>query len=164
MRVEARVLVATSPEAAQQEVTALLDNTSALVRMAALRTSIRYGMNVAWPSVSRVIQAKNFNELGNDERHELLRACILLSPDRGEPLLLDVVKKGGVLTSEEREATRSMAAELLGDLSRQRATAMALQEIANARWGVSEETRNAAASAAKRIGLRMAQPQGAATA
>ena len=158
------MLIAPSPEHAQQELSALLDNSSALVRMAALRTSTRYGMRNAWPTVSRIIGAKSFNELGADERRELLRACVMLSPERGEPILLDVAKKGGVLTSDEREATRAMAAELLGELSRSRPTAMALQEIANARWGVSDETRMAAANAAKRIGLRLAQPQGSATA
>ena len=89
---------------------------------------------------------------------------MILSPERGEPVLLDLAKKGGVLTSEEREATRAMAAELLGDLSRSRQTAMALQEIANARWGVSEETRMAASNGAKRIGQRLAAPQGAVSA
>jgi hypothetical protein len=132
--------------------------------MAALRTSTRYGMRNVWPTIARIIGAKNFNELGSDERRELLRSCVLLSPERGEPVLVDLAKKGGVLTSEEREATRALAAELLGELSRSRPTAMALQEIANARWGVSEETRMAAANAAKRIGIRLAQPQGSATA
>ncbi len=164
VRVEARVLVAPSPEHAQKEIGTMLDNSSALVRMAALRTSTRYGMRNAWPSVARIIGAKTFNELGTDERRELLRACVVLSPDRGEPVLLELAKKGGVLTSEEREATRTMAAELLGELSRSRATAMALQELASSRWGVSEETRTAAANAAKRIGLRLAQPQGGASA
>jgi eukaryotic-like serine/threonine-protein kinase len=164
VRIEARVLLAATAELALKEVTSSLESGSALVRMAALRTSMRYGMKNAWPSVARAIQAKNFNELGNDERRELLRACIVLSLDRGEPVLLEVVKKGGVLTSEEREATRAMAAELLGELSRSRPTAMALTEIANARWGVTEETRMAAANAAKRIGQRLAQPQGSALA
>ena len=164
VRVEARVLLAPSPEHAQKEINALLDNASALVRMAALRTSTRYGIRSAWPSVARIIGAKNFNELGTDERRELLRACVVLSPDRGEPVLLDLAKKGGVLTSEEREATRTMAAELLGELSRSRTTAMGLQEIAGARWGISEETRLAAANAAKRIGQRLTHPQGSATA
>ena len=164
VRVEARVLVAPSADLAHKELSALLENASALVRMAALRTSTRYGMRNAWPTVNRIIGAKTFNELGNDERRELLRACVLLSPERGEPVLLELAKKGGVLSSEEREATRAMAAELLGELSRTRATAMALQEIASARWGVSDETRMAAANAAKRIGLRLAQPQGSVTA
>jgi hypothetical protein len=166
VRVEARVLLAPSPDHAQREVGSLLDNNSAFARMAASRTSARYGMRSSWPTIARIIGAKNFNELGSDERREHLRACLILSPERGEPILLDLAKKGGVLTSEEREATRAMAADLLGELSRSRQTAMALQEIANARWGVSEETKLAAANAAKRIGQRLSQGagQGAATA
>ncbi|HVH47023.1 MAG TPA: hypothetical protein VM925_31985, partial [Labilithrix sp.] len=158
--VEARLLLAPSPEHAVRELNMLLENTSALVRMAALRASTRHSIRNVWPTVARIIAAKHFNDLGSDERRELLRACVLLSPERGEPMLLELAKKGGVLTSGEREATRAVAAELLGELSRTRSTAMALQEIANARWGVSEETRNAAANAAKRIGIRLSQSQG----
>jgi serine/threonine protein kinase len=162
VRVEARILAAPSAEHAQNELSALLDNASPFVRMAAVRAITRYTMRAAWPTVARLINAKNFNELGNDERRELLRACLVLAPDRGEPVLLELAKKGGVLMSEEREATRALAAELLGELSRSRPVAMALQEIANARWGVSEETRTAAGNAAKKIGLRLAQGHGGA--
>ena len=161
VRIEARVLTAPSAEAAQQELGALLDNTSALVRLSALRAVTRYQMRNVWVTVSRIINGKNFNELGNDERRELLRAAIMLSPERGEPLALELAKKGGVLVSENREATRALAAELLGELSRSRQTGAALHELANSRWGLSEETRMAASAAAKRIGQRLAGPGGA---
>jgi hypothetical protein len=155
VRVEARVLVAPSQEHAQNELSALLDNPSPFLRMAALRTITRYGMRNAWPTVTRIINGKNFNELGNDERRELLRAAIALVPERGEPLALDLAKKGGVLVSENREATRTLAAELLGEFSRSRQVGAALNELAQARWGVSEETRVAAANAANRIAQRL---------
>jgi serine/threonine protein kinase len=161
VRVEARVLTSPSAEHAQQELGALLDNPSALVRMAALRTAARYQMRNVWVSVSRVVNGKTFNDLGSDERRELLRAALILSPERGEPLLLDLAKKGGVLVSESREASRALAAELLGELSRSRQTGAALHELAQSRWGLSEETRMAAANAAKRIGQRLASPGGA---
>ena len=165
VRVEARVLTAPSAEHAAQELTSLLDNASALVRLPALRALPRYQMRNAWPTVARIINGKTFNELGNDERRELLRTALLLSPDRGEPLVLELAKKGGVLVSENREATRAVAAELLGELSRSRQTGAALHELAQSRWGISEETRVAAATAAKRIGQRLAlPPQGGATA
>jgi hypothetical protein len=112
-------------------------------------------MRAAWPTVARVINGKPFNDLGNDERRELLRAAIVLVPDRGEPLALDLAKKGGVLVSENREATRALAAELLGEFSRSRQIAAGLHELAQARWGVSEETRLAAGNAANRIAQRL---------
>ncbi|HEY8079464.1 MAG TPA: HEAT repeat domain-containing protein, partial [Labilithrix sp.] len=155
VRVEARVIIAPSPDHAQNELSTLLDNQSPFVRMAALRAISRYSMRNVWPTVSRIINGKNFNDLGNDERRELLRAAIVLVPDRGEPLALDLAKKGGVLVSENREATRTLAAELLGEFSRSRPIAAALNELAQARWGVSEETRVAAGNAAKRIAQRL---------
>ena len=158
VRVEARVLTAPSADQAQLEIGGLLDNASALVRMAALRTITRYQMRNTWTTVARIINGKTFNELGNDERRELLRTVIVLSPERGEPLALELAKKGGVLVSENREATRALAAELLGDLSRSRQTGSALHELAQSRWGLSEETRMAATNAAKRIGQRLAMP------
>jgi len=155
VRVEARVLVAPSVEQAQQEIIALLDNASAFVRLAALRAAARYGMRNAWVTVVRIINGKPFTDLGSDERRELLRAAILLAPDRGEPLALEIAKKGGVLVTENREATRLLAVELLGELSRSRATGAALHELSQSRWGISDETRTAAATAAKRIGQRL---------
>jgi len=164
VRVEARVLVASSSDQVQQELGTLLENGSALVRMAALRTVARYQTRGVWPNVAKIINGKSFNELGNDERRELLRVVIVLSPERGEPLALELAKKGGVLVSENREATRALAAELLGEHSRSRQTGAALHDLAQSRWGLSEETRTAAANAAKRIGQRLAAPKGTATA
>lgn len=163
-RTEARVHVAPSAEHAQNELSGLLDNASAIVRLAALRTATRYQLRGTWPTVARIINGKSFNELGNDERRELLRACLVLVPERGEPMLLDLAKKGGVIVSDNREATRSLAAELLGEVSRSRQVASALLELSQSRWGVSEETRLAAGNAAKRIGQRLAQSHGGASA
>jgi len=157
VRIEAKIVGAPSPEHAQNELGAMLDNASALSRMAAVRAITRYTMRGAWPAISRAIQAKQFHELGTDERRELLRACLVLAPDRGEPIVLELAKKGGVLTSEGREATRTLAAEQLGEHSRSRTVASTLQEIASSRWGTSDETRTAASEAARKIGLRAAQ-------
>ncbi|MCL2723577.1 MAG: serine/threonine protein kinase [Polyangiaceae bacterium] len=158
-RIEARIHSAPSPEMAQGEITNLLENDSATVRLAALRAITRYQMRNSWVSISRIIHNKTFNDLGNDERYELLRACILLSPERGEPLVLDLAKKGGVLVNESREATRTLAASLLGDLSLSQKVASALEDLAHSRWGTSDETRAAASDAAKRIAQRLSVPQ-----
>ncbi|MDB4940783.1 MAG: serine/threonine protein kinase [Labilithrix sp.] len=160
-RVEARVLTAPSAEHAQQDLNGLIENPSVFVRMAALRAVARYQMRAAWNTIARIIGTKTFVDLGADERRELMRAAILVSPERGEPLAVEIAKKGGVLVTENREATRAQAAELLGELSRNRATGAALSELSQSRWGVSEETRLAAANAAKRIAQRAGNvPQG----
>ncbi|HRH00508.1 MAG TPA: HEAT repeat domain-containing protein, partial [Polyangiaceae bacterium] len=155
VRVEARILMMGSPDQAVNEVSRMLENPSALVRMASLRAIIRYGLRGAWLPVQRMTQAKNFFELGADERREVLRALYLLAPDRGEPLLLDLARKGGMLASESRESTRAIACEVLGEYARSRAAIGALNEVFQSRWGTAEETRQAATTALSKIAARV---------
>lgn len=155
VRVEARILMMGSPDQAVGEVSRMLENPSALVRMASLRAMIRYGLRGAWVAVQRAVQAKQFFELGTDERKELLRALFLLAPERGEPMLIELVKKGGVLASESRESTRGLACDVLGDYSRSRAAIAALNEVFASRWGTAEETRQAATAALAKIAARV---------
>jgi hypothetical protein len=108
-----------------------------------------------------MVKAPNFNDLGYDERRELMRALVVLSPQSGEPTLLELAKKGGVIMSEAREGSRSLAIEVLGELSRSTQIANALQEIAQSRWGTSDETRNAASTAARNIYARVQGGAGA---
>ncbi len=157
LRIEAKVLLASSTDQVQGELMQLLESGSALVRMAAQRAVTRHGLKQAWPAIARQVRAQNFHELGADERREVMYALVGLSPERGEPLAIELVKKGGVFTSEDREASRAFAAEALGEYSRSPATAATLREVSQTRWGTSDETRGAAASAAKKIALRLGE-------
>jgi serine/threonine-protein kinase len=159
LRIEAKVLLASSAEHVQAELMQLLESGSALVRMAAQRAAIRHGLKQAWPTVARQVRATNFHELGADERRELMRALVSLSPERGEPIAVELVKKGGVFTSEDRETSRALAAEALGECSRSTATAAMLREVSQTRWGTSDETRAASAAAAKKIAARLEQAE-----
>jgi hypothetical protein len=153
VRVEAKVL--SEGEAATNDIAALCDNPAPLHRIAALRTLSRYRLKNGWAAVARLLKQPDFNERGQDERTEAFRALILLSPERGEPLALDMAKKGGVFVSEGREATRIAAIDMLGELSRSPAIVTALREIATSRWGTAEETRSAATEAANRVQQRI---------
>jgi hypothetical protein len=154
VRVEAKALAA--GEAAHAELTTMCDNAQPLVRMAAVRAVTRHGVKNAWTSISRQVKDPSFNERGADERLEFMRALVALAPDRGEPIALELAKKGGVFMSDAREATRVAAAEALGELSRSPQVASALREVAQARWGTSDETRSAAQAAADLITQRLA--------
>jgi HEAT repeat protein len=155
VRIEAKVLSSGNPEQAHGELGQMLENPSALVRMAALRAIARYRVKATWPAIARTVKAPQFNELGLDERRELLRALIVLSPQSGEPIALELAKKGGIIASEEREATRVAAIEALGKLSRSPSVSQAMHEISQSRWGTSDETRAAAGEAARAINLRI---------
>ncbi len=126
-----------------------------LVRLAAQRAVTRHALKQAWPAIARQLRAPNFHELGADERRELLSALVALSPERGEPVALELVKKGGVFTSEDRETSRAIAAQALGEWSRSQAVLATLREVSQTRWGTSDETRGAAAAAAKKIAARL---------
>ncbi len=157
LRIEAKVILASSAEQVQGELMQLLENSSALVRMAALQAIVRHSVKQAWPGVARQVRATNFHELGSDERRELMHAVVALAPERGEPIAVELVKKGGVFTSEDRETSRALAAEALGAASRSPQTAAALREVAQMRWGTSDETRAAASAAAKLIAARIGE-------
>jgi serine/threonine protein kinase len=157
VRLEAKVLAAGSADQAHAELSTMLESGSALVRMAALRAIRRHGLKGAFPSVSRHVKAAGFSELGADERRELLRTLHALSAEHGEPVALELLRKGGMFVSQTREAARVSAAEVLGELSISPGVAEALREVAQSRWGTSEETRAAASSAATAIVARLAR-------
>ena len=154
VRVEARVLGATSPEQANQELQQLLQNPQPLLRMAAARATTRYRMIALFPVLANLLKSPSFNDLGIDERREVMRAVILLQPP-GEGMILELAKKGGVLLSEEKEATRLAAIETLGEFSRNPVMASALKDLSTTRWGTSEDVRNQAAASSKDIAGRV---------
>jgi hypothetical protein len=161
VKLEAKVL--SEGEAATNEIAALCESAVAMTRLAALRTLARYRMKNGWPAVARMPKQADFNERGQDERTETFRALIVLSPERGEPIALDMARKGGVFMSEGREATRIAAIDVLGELSRSPGMVTALREVAQSRWGTAEETRAAATEAANRIQQRIGgAPEGGA--
>jgi eukaryotic-like serine/threonine-protein kinase len=155
LQTEIRVLLAPSQEQAFADLGRMLENASSAIRMAALKALVRHSLRGAYPAIARQVRAATFHDVAPDERTELLRTAIILAPEHGEPMVLELVKKGGVFTSQSREASRTIAAQVLGELATDPATVENLRELAQARWGVSEETRGAASAAASQIHARM---------
>ena len=154
VRLEAKVLFAGNAEAIAAELGTMLDSDSAMARMAATKAGVRYMVKALWPIVLRHVKAPALHELGSDERADLMSALILLSPERGEPVAIEMAKKGGVFSSGEKEASRLSAIEALGACSRSNAVVTALREVAQKGWGTSDEVRGAAGAAADRVAQR----------
>jgi hypothetical protein len=159
VRLEAKLRLASGPEAAQGELVAMLENRSSAARAAALGTLARHRMANAWPMVARVVRTSDFPERPPEEQRAVLDTILLLGLDRGEPLALELAKKSGVLASGKREALRICAIDALGEHARSQAALDAMRELAQSRWGTSDETRGAAQAAADRIASRMAGPE-----
>lgn len=158
VRIEAKILLADTPESMQDELGRLCADKSLGVRIAALRAIARHGLKRAVPIVARQIQTASFHTLVPEERFELLATMMAVAPERGEELALDIAKRGGLLTNESREVSRVAAIDALASHSRSREVIAALRDISQARWGTSEETRNKAYSAAVQIEARLSSP------
>lgn len=162
LQIEVRVLLSPSVEIANAELARLLENASSELRMTALRALVRHGLRAAYPAIVRQVRAASFHDLAADERAELLRTSVMLDREHGEAMVLELVRKGGVFTSQARETSRAIAAWVLGQLATSDTTAEMLHELSVARWGISDETRAAAAAAASQIQARLRNPGGVA--
>jgi HEAT repeat protein len=140
------------------ELNRLCGDPSQRVRVAVYRVLSRHGLRAAAPNIVRQIKAPSFNTIEPEERRELFIALLKLSPERGEEMALELARKGGLLTSENRETTRIAAIEALGEVCRTFHAAASLREVAQSRWGTSDETRTKAAAAAGQIEQRLAGP------
>ncbi|MBI5534730.1 MAG: serine/threonine protein kinase [Deltaproteobacteria bacterium] len=156
IRIEAQVLSADTPDALAGELNRLCADPSQRTRIAVYRVLARHGLRAAVPNIVRQIKAPTFSTIEAEERKELFKAILSLSPERGEDMALELAKKGGLLTSENRETSRIAAIEALGEVCRSIKVSSQLREVAQSRWGTSEETRSKAAAAAGQIEQRVA--------
>ena len=138
----------------RQELGELFDKGSAVERAGALRTVVKHSVRSAWPVVKRLYDRPGFHDLGIDERREMLRALATLSPEHGEPVSIDLVKKGGLFQSEAKQTSRAIAAAVLGETSSSAEVLAVLDDVAQSRWSTSESTRQAARDAAERLRSR----------
>ena len=156
VRIEARLRLATGPDALQAELVSALESGSSSARTTALAALARHQITNAWPLVARMVRQKEFADRPVQEQRAMLETLLVLGPERGEPVALELAKKGGVIASGRREALRVCAIEALGVQAESHATVDALREIARTRWGTSDETRAAAEAAAGQIAARLA--------
>jgi hypothetical protein len=161
LRLEARLASGQSADGVA-ELGALVEHGTATARAAALRTAVRHGMRTLFPLVVRLAREPSFDALAESDRLEILRALLLLSPEHGEPVVVEILRRGGMMATGSREASRVLAARALGEAGRTIASHDALRHVEAARVGVSEALRRAAAEAARavarRAGLRATRP------
>jgi hypothetical protein len=161
LRLEARLVSGQAADGAA-ELGGLVEHGTAASRAAALRTAVRHGIRALFPVVVRLAREPSFDDLDEGDRREILRALLLLSPEHGEPVVVEVLRRGGVLATGTREVSRVLAAQALGESARTVASHDALRQVEATRVGVGEGLRRAAAAAASaiagRAGLRATRP------
>jgi hypothetical protein len=153
--IEAKMRAAGSPDAALPDLLQMLEDPRVDRRVLALQTLLRFQLKAGHPAIARKAKTAPLHQLSGEERYALLTGLVALAPQHGEPVAVEIAKKGGLVTSDDREIVRIVACQVLGENSTSRVTMGALQEVADSRWGTSSETRAAAQAAVDAIKARL---------
>jgi hypothetical protein len=140
-----------SSERLRLELKAMLEVDDASLRMAALQTIEKNAVRVAGPSLVLRIKSPKFDALRVDEKQMALHTLAVLAPRRAEDVCVELLSASGLLPSEAREQTRTVAAELLGRIGTSDESRQALAAAAGSRWRSGEKLREAAKEAHARL-------------
>jgi predicted Ser/Thr protein kinase len=158
VRIEALAHMPEAPaEMVRDELTKLLTDPAAAVRLEALRMVVKLNVVAAGPALVRQIQADEFHALPLPERQEWFEAVFKLNRLRAEALAIEVLNRRQYLfASEAAEQTREIAALSLASSS----SPEALEALRGAakRLGNSQPVREAAARAVAAITARASAP------
>ncbi|MEO8874109.1 MAG: hypothetical protein ABI461_00865 [Polyangiaceae bacterium] len=157
VRLDAKLLGASDPVRAAEDVVQMVDSPDAATRTAALRAIGRHHLQGATFTLLRRLRVPTFVDLQISEQAELLRALLRLAPEQGESIALEMLRSGGMFQSDAREATRLVAVELLGEHAVSNNALEALREAAKTHWGASRTMRDAAENAARALDDRLSQ-------
>jgi serine/threonine protein kinase len=128
----------------QTELRAVLRAEDPRVRLDALVSIERYRVVPAGPALAQHIRADTFDALPLEERRQAFSALGALTPLRAEAIAIELLRKA---STPEHESTREVAAELLGSIAEGPDAREALEAVAEAAAGTSNQVRDAAASA-----------------
>ena len=155
LRVEAVAMrAAANMEGLRDELGKLMTDPDQAVRMAALRTLVRYKVKEAGPPLALHIQSQAFHKLSVEERQLFFETLCELSPGRGEAVLKDLISKTGMFTREDVDDTRILAMNFLAKMSRSRDVLETLDQAAG-KWGNSATVKAAAQQAAVQLRARL---------
>jgi HEAT repeat protein len=152
-----------SSERLRLELRALLEDREPAVRLAALKAMERYTIRVAGPFLVLRVRSEDFDSLTTDERRQAFQTLAALTSTRAESVALEVLNDRRLVSTDAHEASREMAAELLGRIGSTKETIAALQEMAGARLRNSDRVRAAAMRAVEAIDTRATEAAAAAT-
>lgn len=155
LRVEAVAMrAAANVEGLRDELGKLMTDPDQAVRMAALRTLVRYKVKEAGPPLALHIQSQAFHKLAVEERQLFFETLCELSPARGEALLKELIAKTGMFTREDVDDTRILAMNFLAKIGRSRDVLEVLEQAAG-KWGNSASVKTAAQAAAAQLRARL---------
>ncbi len=139
----------TQAERANRELDMMLQDPTSHVRMDVLRGIGQLGLKSLGPAIVAKIKDASFHKLPSSERRRWMETVVQLNASRGEALVIETLKNKPLISSDDVEETRALAALVLGTLTTKESLA-AVDDAAKARFG-SQAVRDAAQAAAKAI-------------
>jgi hypothetical protein len=146
-----------SGERIRVELRSLLEDRDPDVRLAALKAVQDHVIRPAGPYLVLRIKTSGFDKLPLEERRLVLGALAALAQSRAEAVCVELIKEARMMTTEAHEETRTLAAELLGQISASREALTVLTTATGSRWRNSERVRTAASRACELIQNRISQ-------
>jgi hypothetical protein len=136
-------------ERMRTELRATLDAADPRARLEALAAIEKYKVMAAGPALALRIRAPSFDALPVGERRQALTTLGALMPSRAEAIAIELLGDQRLLEQEDHQATREIAAELLGRLGESAEARDALEAATKKRWPSrgNDRIRNAATSA-----------------
>ncbi len=156
LRCEAIALLATNDEVLGKQLLELAESADPATRFAALTTMRHHHVRAAGPGLVRFVESfESFRRRATNEQRQLFETLAALHPSRAETVLISVIDHHGLMVDAALDATRSLAAEVLG---RRGATEQALEALENAArrrpWN-SPELRKMAGAGAESVSSRL---------
>jgi serine/threonine protein kinase len=134
-------------ERVRAELRGVLEAHSYQARREGLSAIERYKVMSAGPPLALRIRAPAFDSLDPGERRQALTTLAALMPSRAETIAIELLADQRLLPQEDHEATRELAAELLGRIGESREAHDALEAATKKRWRGGDRTRQAALAA-----------------
>lgn len=133
----------------------LMDSPSSPARIALLKIVCSRRVRAMDGYLRPRITDPGFHALPEDEREETLLAFFAINPNVGEELILDLIKRQGLVSNKSKDATRFVGLRVLGAVGCTEKALAATRQTAKSRWGSSKELRELAQHVSSEIEQRL---------
>ncbi len=147
VRIDALSRLEAGGERIRGEVRLALEDADPRARVEILAAIEAYKIKAAGPALALRVRSRAFDALPLDERRLALGTLGALMPSRAEAIAIELLQDQRLISSDAHEATRELAAELLGRIGTSREAREALALAAKERWRTSSRVRAACTNA-----------------
>lgn len=148
-------LIDHAPRSAATGFKRLLADDDERVRRHALDLAARGRLRAGLQALDARARSAKFHELSLAERGHVMRTALRLDPVRGETLVVGLLKSEGAFSNKDRDATRVLAADVLGELGRSADAVRELHALSTYRFWTGGPLKKHATEALQRMSERL---------